>query len=44
MPIFHLLEYSNDCSMTMTSRVLWKYHRLELGNDDNHINSVINSK
>ena len=44
MPIFHLLEYNNDYSMTMTSRTLWKYHRLKLSNDDNHINSVINSK
>lgn len=43
MPTFHLLEYNNDYSMTMTSRTLWKYHRLKLSNDDNHINSVINS-
>ena len=43
LPTFHLLEYNNDYSMTMTSRTLWKYHRLKLSNDDNHINSVINS-
>lgn len=43
MPTFHLLEYNNDYSVTMTSRTLWKYHRLKLSNDDNHINSVINS-
>ena len=46
MPTFHLLEYNNDYSMTITSRTLWKYQlygRLKLSNDDNLINSVINS-